>query len=165
MSVNLQPKQTNTIHKKKNMYLVFTVSLLVIGLTSAIYVLNEKKIREHVRELSQLEQLKQKLMTFREDRAKTFTLGQALLPTCMGAYVFDRDLGHIVWRSIHSTVAMEPSIIDPITKQTILVRAMTGGGLVHLPWRQRMPDGKLKNVTASVFSIGREAIGVVILCD
>ena len=64
----------------------------------------------------------------------------------------------------HSTVVLDPSLLIP--DQTHHDGAgIDGGGILRLPWRQRTPNGSLKDVTASVVLVEEDKIGVVVICD
>ena len=148
-----------------NMLFVFVVAIIVTALTCTVYVLNEKKIHYHISELNNIKLIEKKLLAYKDSNSATFELPKNLVPSCMGAYILNKNLDTIVWKSTHSTVVLDPSLLDSQTKQIMTVRALTGGGILRLPWRQRTPNGSLKEVTASVVLIEQDKIGVVVICD
>ena len=147
------------------MLFVFVVALVVTALTCTVYVLNEKKIHYHISELNNIKLIEQKLLEYKDSNSAGFELEKKLIPTCMGAYILNKTLDTILWKSSHSTVVLDPSLLDTQTKHTMTVRALTGGGILRLPWRQRTPNGSLKDVTASVVLVEEDKIGVVVICD
>lgn len=144
---------------------LFAVTLATIALTLTVYLLNEQKIQYHVGELNNMKKVQEHLSTFSKENMSQFSLGDGMIPSCMGVYIMDKNIEKMVWSSPESTVAMDASLLDPETKHKIVVRSITGGGLIRLPWRQRNESGRLKDVTASVRKISDDFIGIVLVCD
>lgn len=145
------------------MLYIFLLSVIVLLVTIVIYIVNEEKIHKHVQKLEHISSLKQEMLQS-GGQWKSFASTMDI-PSCTGIYVMSNDLTTMIWSDPRSTVMLQDIMLDANSRQKIIVRALTGGGFVRLPWRQRTSENALKNVVASVFKLDNKHIGLILLCD
>lgn len=147
------------------MLLLFILSLLICAFGLFLYWLNDSMIQKHKQSLRQINEIKDKLTQQLTDDTvinKTFKLTFSL-PDCTGVYVLSNDLSDIVWQQSQNMV-LDPGMMTPELKHKIMVRARSGGGLLTLPWKQRL-EGELHNITVRTLMINNDQIIMIAACE
>ena len=146
------------------MYFIFVISFIALILAFIVYILNERSIRSNLSKFDLLRNLKQKMLQFSPDNTFDSDLGiECNSLICIGGYILDKKLENIVWKMKKSNILFDPIILDPSIKHTIQTRAITGGGYIRVPWRQRVQQNRLQYLTACVFAVG-DYIGITMIC-
>ena len=155
------------------MLLLFLLSLVICVFGIFLYWLNYSKIQTHKQSLRQIHEIKEKLHQQLSDGTvvqDTFKLSFPL-PDCTGVYVLSEDLSTTVWQQ-SANMNLDPDMMTQELKHKILVRARSGGGLLTLPWKQRLKkDGhsnnnsELHSITVMTFILKSDQIALIAVCS
>ena len=137
------------------MTLLLVMSLAIFALSGVVYVLNEQSVAQHNIAVEKITALSEFIKGVEHDRHLDDVLNDLELPANTGVFVVNNAMDKIIGKKTND-IGFSPDLITPETKQTFLVRAKTGGGIVVFPWKERCKEnGVLMPILASVFSSKR----------
>ena len=139
--------------EKKEMFYLFVLCIIIFFVGSFVFVVNVTKVDKH-------QSLIRKLLQLRDNIIETKEIN---LPKCSAYFVFDSSMDKII--SSHSNgIKLLPNMFTPEMKKTIITRAISGGGIIRIPWKQRIKSNNLVSLSAVVFSPQSDQIGIVLVC-
>ena len=146
------------------MLVLFLVCIVIFTIGCTVYYTNTSALQQHQNSINRLLDLRDHLLS----KISTVESYKELifdLPPCSALYVFDHPIEKIKWQKVNGVV-MIPNMLDSETRQNILTRSLSGGGIIRIPWKQReKKTGNLRILSGVVFAIGVDEIGLLIICD
>lgn len=136
---------------------IFVCCIGVILIGCFIFLLNFRSFDDRLKKLDAIVILQKEI---KKMHALNQSLDRLQLNPSQSLCVFNSDLTKSVYCHPDNILEINGNIINPATKQKIIIRAHTGGGFVNFSWKQKI-NNQLKDILAKVFRLGTNKIAIL----